>query len=357
LGKDLRIEAEKASCFLRKRRRRRNKMKKQIAQTDSLAMHTFRFVMTGLFVAFMTAVPFGSAMAQSSQEPVAAESFAALSGTALTLTNSTVLGSVGVDVGGAVTLTASSVVGTVHEGDILAIDAYGDFLDAYEAIGSESYPCTGSLNVAYTDAALTLTPGVYCSTAAVTFTRTTITLDALGDENAVWIFKIGTGGTGALTGTGLSVVMANNAQPCNVYWWVAQAATLTTSNTKGSILAGAAVTVTGGSLIGQILAEAGVTMTGADVVSCNSLNILIDPPVVDEETCEEFCANNCEEFCPNPKPDKDCKHDKDCKGPKHSKDCKSHKDCNDPKHSKDCKSHKDCNDPKHSKDCKKGHKK
>ena len=69
--------------------------------------------------------------------------------------------------------------------------------------------CTGTLDTAYTDATLTLTPGVYCNDAAVTFTGTTLTLDAQGDPNAVWIFKIGTRGTGALTGTGFSVVMVN----------------------------------------------------------------------------------------------------------------------------------------------------
>ena len=82
-------------------------------------------------------------------------------------------------------------------------------------------------------------PGVYCSEATVTLTDTTLTLDAQGDANAVWIFRIGTGGTGALTGTNLSAVMTNGGQPCNVYWWVAEAVTMTTSGFQGIILAGA----------------------------------------------------------------------------------------------------------------------
>jgi hypothetical protein len=114
-----------------------------------------------------------------------------------------------------------------------------DFNDAYAAIAATSCDetLTGTL------AGVTLAPGVYCFDAAATLTGT---LTLAGDPSAVWIFKIGTGGTGALTGTNFSVVLANGVPACNVTWWVAQAATLTDSNFKGSILAGAAITATGG---------------------------------------------------------------------------------------------------------------
>jgi hypothetical protein len=174
------------------------------------------------------------------------------------------------------------------------------------------------LNTAYTGATLTLTPGVYCNTAAVTFTSSTLTLDAQGDPNAVWIFKIGTLGTGALTGTNFSVVMADGGQPCNVYWWLAEAATLTTSNVKGNILAGAATTFSGGSLIGRDLAKAGLTMTDASVIGCGSLV----PPPIDQDHCKDYCKH-CKDYCKHH--DKDCKeHDKD---KNHDKD-KDKKHCN-----------------------------
>ncbi|WP_420488508.1 hypothetical protein [Paraburkholderia phytofirmans] len=35
----------------------------------------------------------------------------------------------------------------------------------------------------------------------MTFSSATLTLDGQGNPNAVWIFKVGTGGSGALTGT------------------------------------------------------------------------------------------------------------------------------------------------------------
>jgi hypothetical protein len=77
------------------------------------------------------------------------------------------------------------------------------------------------------------------------------------------LIKIGTLGTGALTATDFSVVMADGGQASNVYWWVAQAATLTDSNFRGTILAGTSITVTRGSLDGKALAGTAVTMTGA----------------------------------------------------------------------------------------------
>jgi hypothetical protein len=62
-----------------------------------------------------------------------------------------------------------------------------------------------------------------------------------------------------------------------VYWWVAQAATLTASNFQGTILAGAAITVTGGTFNGHALAKAAVTMTGAEVAGCGSQGYPVPP--------------------------------------------------------------------------------
>jgi hypothetical protein len=114
-----------------------------------------------------------------------------------------------------------------------------------------------------------LAPGVYCFPAAVTFTNTTLTLDGSTNPNGIWVFKVGA----ALTGSGFQVVMANGAQPCNVFWSVGAATTLSTSTLtplfQGNILAGNAaggsVTITGGSLIGRVLANVAVTLTGTNI--------------------------------------------------------------------------------------------
>ncbi|MDO8795750.1 MAG: ice-binding family protein, partial [Vicinamibacterales bacterium] len=125
----------------------------------------------------------------------------------------------------------------------------------------------------------TLSPGVYCFTAAATLTGT-LTLN--GPADGVWIFKIGTGGTGALTGTSFSVVMAGGAEgtPCpNVYWWVAQDATMTTSHLLGTILAGADITTTNSTLTGGALAGgAGTTVTPTGAVTFTDSTVAVCPP-------------------------------------------------------------------------------
>jgi hypothetical protein len=136
----------------------------------------------------------------------------------------------------------------------------------------------------------TLPPGVYCVPSAVTFTNVTLTL--AGPANGTWLFKIGTGGTGALTGTGLSVVMAGGGRACNVNWWIAQAATLTTSTFQGTILAGADITVTDGILNGDALAGGGgmtlsptgaVTLTRSTIAGCTATSGGAPPIICDQD--------------------------------------------------------------------------
>jgi len=208
-----------------------------------------------------------------------ASTFAVLSaapnlGGAVTCTTSTING----DVGSSGPMSSVVQTGCTINGAIIApvsANVLKDFNNAYDQYAA--IPCTGSLLPAYTGAALTLTPGVYCSDAAVTFTDSTLTLDGQGDANATWIFKIGTLGTGALTGTNFTVNMVNSGDSCNVNWWVAQASTMTTSAFQGNILAGAAITVTGvagtpttTTLNGDLLSKAAVTLTDVIVTGCNA---------------------------------------------------------------------------------------
>ena len=194
-----------------------------------------------------------------------AASFAVLSaapggGGAVTCITSTITGDVGSS-----GLPASVVqTGCTINGAIVApvsAQVVSDFNAAYSAYGSIGCDqvLTGTL------AGVTLTPGVYCFDAAAALTGQ---LTLSGPANGTWIFKIGTSGTGALTGTNFSVVMAGGASSCNVNWWVAEAATMTTSNFVGTILAGAAITSTDGSFTGDALAKAAVTIKGTSLVGC-----------------------------------------------------------------------------------------
>jgi hypothetical protein len=199
-----------------------------------------------------------------------ASSFAVLSaapggGGAVTCTNGTITGDVGSSgLAASVVQTSCTINGTVIAP--VSAQVITDFNNAYAAYAA--IPCdqtiTGSL------AGLSLSPGVYCVTAAATVTGGTLTLN--GPSTGTWIFQIGTGGTGALTGTNFTVAMTGGGTPCNVNWWVAQAATMTDSTFVGTILAGAAITLTRGTFSGNALAGAtapgAVTVTGTTLVGC-----------------------------------------------------------------------------------------
>lgn len=225
-------------------------------QTHPIHRRMARLAVIVLFAVLLSAAPFHAAFAQTAPALGSAESFAVLAGTAVTCTDSTIAGDVGVYPGLAVTQTNCTINGTVHTEDASAVAAYNDFLSAYNALALKQcdYVLSGNLG------GVTLTPGVYCFDAAATVTDW-LTLD--GPSDGVWIFKIGTSGTGALTGTNFSVVMSGVGQASNVYWWVAQAATMTDSAFQGTILAGTAITITRGTFNGDALAQAAVTMTGA----------------------------------------------------------------------------------------------
>lgn len=194
-----------------------------------------------------------------------ASSFAILSaapggGGAVTCTNGTITGDIGSSgLAASVVQTSCAVTGAIIAP--VSAQVVADFNSAYSAY--TAIPCDQTLSG--TLAGTALAPGVYCFPAAATLTGM-LTLD--GPATATWIFKIGTGGTGALTGTAFSVVMAGGGTPCNVNWWVAQAATMTDSQFAGTILAGAAITLTRGTFTGNALASAAVTVKGTALAGC-----------------------------------------------------------------------------------------
>jgi Ice-binding-like len=181
---------------------------------------------------------------------------------AVTLTNSTINGNLVYS--GALTNTGSTISGTSTTP--LPNQVVTDFNSAYAA--ALAARCTATLGATITGP-VTLLPGVYCTAGALTGAGV-LTLDARGNANAVWIFKIGA----ALTGTGFSVVMANGGQPCNVFWAPGAGVTMTTSAFSGNILAGGAtgaITFTGVTLAGRALTSGAVKMTGANVIGCAAL--------------------------------------------------------------------------------------
>jgi len=200
--------------------------------------------------------PYRGVLAQAPPELDTAGGFAVLGGTTVTCTSSTIIGDVGVYSGA---VEGCAVLGTIHEGNPVARQAYSDAAAAYDLLAVR--PCdlvlVGSL------AGVTLTPGVYCfaATAAVTGVLT-----LSGPSDGVWIFKIGTSGTGALQATDFQVMLSGGTGCTErVYWWTAQAASLTDSRFFGRVLAGTDFTATRGNLNGQALAKGAVTLTATAV--------------------------------------------------------------------------------------------
>ena len=192
-----------------------------------------------------------------------ASKFAVLAKDAVLCTDGAITGDVGtfsVAPTASVTQSSCPIVGTVRMGEEVAQQAFEYFLSAHAALapkpGDVCTTLTGTL------AGVTLSPGIYCFAAAATLTGV-LTLE--GPADGLFIFKVGASGSGALTATNLTVVLAGGAKAQNVAWYVADAATLTTSAFQGSLLAGTAITLTGGSVNGNAWAKGVVTITGTAV--------------------------------------------------------------------------------------------
>lgn len=138
----------------------------------------------------------------------------------------------------------------------LATQARLDAQTAYLALAA--MPSDGVLagNLAGT----TINPGVYTSASSVLIQGGDLTLDALGDANAIFVFQIGStltvGGPGAASPQ--SIILAGGAQAKNVFWQVGTAATI---NAGG-----------GGTMVGTIISQAGVSFSTAGNVTLVTLN-------------------------------------------------------------------------------------
>jgi hypothetical protein len=191
-----------------------------------------------------------------------AGSFAVLAGTTVTntVTPTRISGNLGVSPGTAVTGFPPGIVsgGTIHRADGVAGNAQSNLTTAYNDAAGRSPTAAVP---AFIGAGQTLTPGVYRASSSLEVGGS-LTLDAQGDPNAVWIFQAPS--STLTTDSASSVVLTNGAQACNVFWQVGSSAALGTNSTfVGSILALTSITVqTGDTVHGRALARNGaVTLT------------------------------------------------------------------------------------------------
>ena len=200
-----------------------------------------------------------------------AEGFAVLGGEAVTNTGPSLLnGNVGVSPGTSITGFPPGVItsGAAHSADAVASQAQLDSTAAYLAL--KALPCDHVLTG--TDlGGLTLKAGVNCFAKSAQLTGT-LSLDAEGKADAVFVFQIGSTLTAA---SGSHVLLLNGASECNVFWQVGSSATIGTgSSFVGNILALTSIALqTGATLSGRALAQTGaVTLDTNRVIpgSCAS---------------------------------------------------------------------------------------
>ncbi|MEX0958597.1 MAG: ice-binding family protein [Burkholderiales bacterium] len=167
-----------------------------------------------------------------------------------------------------------TVTGEIHNGDAEAIQAQSDFGDAYtDAANRTENACTivdSELSSAQADCngvtnGPTYVAGLYRTANPIGIGATfTITLDAKGNPDAVFIFQTDAAIT---TGTSSTVILANGAQAKNVWWMAGTAATLgVSSDFKGTVIANSeAVSVLGGTVDDRTLVEGRLFSSAAAV--------------------------------------------------------------------------------------------
>jgi Ice-binding-like len=194
-----------------------------------------------------------------------AASFSVLGGSTVTNTGpTTMFGDLGLSPGSSVT-GAPHVLGQTHVGDAVAIGAKNSLTTAYNDAAGR--PTNGS---AGTDlAGQTFSPGVRTASSSLLLSSGSVTLDAQGDPNAVFIFQIG---STLITGSNTSVSLVGGAQACNVFWQVGSSATLGTGTRfAGTVMASASITAnTAATIHGRLLASTGAVTLDTNTITTSN---------------------------------------------------------------------------------------
>jgi len=200
-----------------------------------------------------------------------AGNFTVLAGSTVTNTGFTVIqGNLGVSPGTAVTGFPPGLVvnGSIHSADAVALQAQSDLVTAYNALAGMA----PTANLTGQDlGGLTLTPGVYKFDSSAQLTGA-LTLNALGNPAAVFVFQIGSALT---TASASSVLGINGVDDCNVFWDIGSSATLgTTTAFQGNILATTSITLDTGATIeqGSALAENGAVTLDDNTITATDCN-------------------------------------------------------------------------------------
>lgn len=167
---------------------------------------------------------------------------------------SNVTGNIGTGTGAITGFGSPSILnGIIHNGNAVTTQAAVDLKNLIAQINNIA---TTNSTHAPAFGSETLTPGVYAVGGAGSIAGT-LTLDAQGDSNALFIFKIGGAFT---TGAGAKVVLINGASADNVFWLAKGAVAMAASTSiSGNLIAdvGAVSLGAGGELNGRMLSTTG----------------------------------------------------------------------------------------------------
>jgi Ice-binding-like len=209
-----------------------------------------------ILLGLLTSLIFASSALGATVGLGTAAPFSVLGGSTITNTGATkMFGDLGLYPGTAVT-GEPQVLGQTYVNDEVAIEAKNALTTAYT--NAEGLPPNGSAGTQL--AGQVFSPGVYDAKESLLLSSGSVTLNAEGNPDAVFIFQIG---STLITGSNTTVSLEGDAQACNVFWQVGSSATLGSgTHFVGTIMALASITAnTGATIHGRLLAQtAAVTL-------------------------------------------------------------------------------------------------
>jgi Ice-binding-like/WxL domain surface cell wall-binding len=220
-------------------------------------------------MAVLIATQCGASAAQSPVSLGTAGNYKVLAGTTVTSTGLTQIdGNLGVSPGTVLTgFPPGTITGAQDVDDAASGQAQSDLTAAYSDAAGRAPTTSVSGDIG----GATLTPGVYNAASTLGITGT-LTLDAQGDPDGVFIFQIG---TTLNTASDSNVVLTDGAQADNVFWKVGSAATLGEHSTiAGNILAMTSITaITGAAVYGRVLVINGTITLDDNTISLGSVSL------------------------------------------------------------------------------------